>query len=133
MTYYQRGWDYSVQTIGDTVEIYRMPGGRIVDEQFRPLKGRVVLPHAVITEANESQLAEYLRACTAGDVRLEIGQQLAARRGVRYVGIQKRTANRHRVESPRVVVRIRHIVRVINEHAKARIRRNDIGAAAHTC
>jgi len=31
VTYYQRGWDYSVQTIGNTVEIWRLPGGRIAD------------------------------------------------------------------------------------------------------
>lgn len=31
VTVYHRGWDYSVQTIGDSVEIWRLPGGRIPD------------------------------------------------------------------------------------------------------
>lgn len=33
VTYYHRGLDYSLQTIGNVVEIRRIPGGRIVDGQ----------------------------------------------------------------------------------------------------
>ena len=31
VTTYHRGWDYSIQTVGDTVELVRTPGGRISD------------------------------------------------------------------------------------------------------